>query len=129
MPPHTELNDEDANRAPDDGIIRAPDDGIIRATDDEAIGDADDEANRAVNDGATCATDDGAIRAAEATNIASEGSASNQLEARPSAAVPPAEHAPADFMATSVECCATNFYPGKFRVGRTTLSYNHVLRF
>ena len=116
MPPHTELNDEDANRAPDDATIRATDDGTI--------GDTDDEANRAVNDGATCATDDGAIRAAEATTIAAEGSASNQPEARPSAATPPA-----DFMATSVECCATNFYPGKFRVGRTTLSYNHVLRF
>ena len=100
MPPHTELNDEDANRAPDDG----------------AIGGANDEANRAVNDGATSATDDCAIRATEATTVASEGSASNQLEARPSAAVPPAEHAPADFMATSVECCATNFYPGKFGI-------------
>ena len=95
MLPHTELNDEDANRAPDDG----------------AIGGANDEANRAVNDGATSATDDCAIRATEATTVASEGSASNQLEARPSAAVPPA-----DFMTTSVECCATNFYPGKFGV-------------
>ena len=98
--PHTELYDDDANRAPDDGAIRATDDGAIGCADDDAMDDGD-----------TCATDDGAIRTAEATTIAADADASNQLEARPSAFEPPA-----DFMATSVECCATNFYPGKFGI-------------
>ena len=100
--PHTELYDDDANRAPDDGAIRATDDG--------AIGGADDDA-----------TDDGDTCAIEATTAAAEGRASNQLEAWtfaavPPAVAPPAAVPPADFMTTSVECCATNFYPGKFGV-------------